>query len=272
MADSGLFPWDVPLSAERIVGWVIQAHEDEPLNLWLRPRAERLWEDARSAGKEPGQPVLFLQRGRGPPAWIGWGQILESPERWKVYGVNTVCTEVLDPPLPVVDPHVDRNMISNTEDHWENRALGTALGLLRYRNRTPYGEEGARDLRLTCADLHQLSRAQPGLRRLGSSPPPIPAPAEWTLAQPRPKTSRSPRTPPSLLALKQAEKVVMDDLKRLFGDTVEFISLKTTSNRFRGREYWVVEGSLWSDFVPKNFQYAVAADTGELAAKRVDRE
>lgn len=272
MADSGVFPWDVPLPPERTVGWVIQASADEPLDLWLRPGGERLWEDARAAGKEPGQPVLFLQSGRGPPTWMGWGWILESLERWRVYGVTTICAELLDPPLPVVDPSVDLRTISNAEDLWENRPLGTALGLLRYRNRTPYGEVGARDLRLTCADLRQLGRAQPGLRQLGNPSPQIPDPAKWIPARPRTATLHATRTPAATLDLKQAEKVVIDDLKRLFGDTVEFSSLQTTPNQFRGREYWLVEGTFWSDFVPKSFQYAVAAETGELVAKRVDRE
>jgi hypothetical protein len=272
MADSEVFPWDVPLPPERTVGWVIQAQGDEPLNLWLQPGAERLWEDARSAGKEPGQPVLFLQVGRGSPTWMGWGRILEPQERWRIYGVRTVCAERLDPPLPVVDSSVDRGAVSDTGDLWENRALGTALGLLRHRNRTPYGEVGARDLRLTDADLHQLVRAQPGLRRLGGSSPPHPVPPESAPDRPTALISHAAWTAPSMLDLQQAEKLVMDDLKRLFGDEVEFSSLKGTPDRFRGREYWVVEGSFWSDFVLKNFQYAVAADTGELAAKRVDRE
>lgn len=271
MTDSALFPWNVPLSQERTVGWVILAHEDEPLNLWLRPRGERLWEDARSAGKEPGQPVLFLQSGPGPPMWAGWGRVLEAPERWKVYGVSTVCVGVLDPSLPVVDPSIDPGTISSSEDLWENRALGSALGLLRYRNRTPYGEVGARDLRITCADLQILGSAQPGLRRLGGASIPSAPAAEWILSQPRQVTAHAAWTSPNMLDLKQAEKLVIDDLKRVFGASVEFSSLKTTPNQFRGRAYWFVEGSFWSDFVPKNFQYAVAADTGELAAKRVDR-
>lgn len=272
MAASEVFPWDVPLPPERTVGWVIQAQGDEPLNLWLQPGAERLWEDARSVGKEPGQPVLFLQTGRGPPAWMGWGRILEPEERWRVYGVRTVCAERLDPPLLVLDPSVDLETVSGAGDLWENRALGAAVGLLRHRNRTPYGEVGARDLRLTDADLHQLVRAQPLLRRLGSSSPPIAVPAESAPDRPTALISRTARTGPAVLDLQQAEKLVMDDLKRLFGDEIVFSSLKASPDRFRGREYFVVEGSFWSDFLLKNFQYAIAADTGELAAKRVDRE
>jgi len=271
LAGSAVFSGDLPLPPDRTVGWVIQAPEDEPLDSWLRPGTEHLWEDARLAGKEPGQPVLFLQSGRGSPTWIGWGRILESPERWRIYGVRTVCEERLVPPLPVVDPSVNLETVSGAEDRWENRALGTALGLLRYRNRTPYGEVGARDLRLTDADLHQLVRAQPRLVSLGGYSRPIPVPSKSARDRPRPPSSHTTETPPRTSNGGQAEKLVINDLKRLFGDEVKFSSLKTTPNRFRGQEYWLVEGSFWSDFVLKNFQYAVVADTGELAAKRVDR-
>jgi hypothetical protein len=272
VARSEVFPWDVPLAPERTVGWVIQAREDEPLSLWLRPGRERVWEDARSAGKEPGQPVLFLQSGRGPPAWMGWGRVLEPQERWRIYGVRTICVERFDPPLPVSDSSVDLQDLSSAGELWENRALGAALGLLRYRNRTPYGEVGARDLRLTDADLRQLVHAQPRLRRLGNSSPPVPAPAESESDRVPALTVLPVWSASNTLNLQQAEKLVIDDLRRLFGDEVEFSSLKASPNRFRGRDYWVVEGSFWSGFVLKNFQYAVALDTGELAAKRVDRE
>lgn len=272
MAGSEVFPWDVPLPAGQTVGWVIQGQVDEPLDLWLEPGTERLWEDARSAGKEPGQPVLFLQAGQARPAWVAWGRILEPKERWKIYGVRTVCAERLDPPLPVVASSVDFDAVSGDAEFWENRALGAALGLLRHRDRTPYGDVGARDLRLTGADLGHLVRAQPGLRRLGRSSASILVPGESAAPGPAEVLSTGERTLPSTVDLQQAEKLVIDDLKRLFGDEVEFSSLKATPNRFRGREYWVLEGSFWSNFVLKNFQYAVAADTGELAAKRVDRE
>jgi hypothetical protein len=194
MAGPEVFPVDVPLPPERTVGWVMLASEDEPLSLWLHAGAAHFWEDARSAGKEPGQPVLFLQTGRGPPCWMGWGRVLEPLERWRVYGVRTVCAELLKPPLPVVDPTVGLESVSDAGDLWENRALGAALGLLRYRDRTPYGEVGARDLRLTDADLHQLVRAQPGLRRLGSSSSPIPLPTVPSLDRPSPVVSHRPRT------------------------------------------------------------------------------
>jgi hypothetical protein len=271
LAGSAIFSWDLPLPPNRTVGWVIQAPEDEPPNRWLSPGTEHLWEDARSAGKEPGQPVLFLQSGRDPPTWIGWGRILESSERWKVYGVRTVCGERLVPALEVIDPSVNLETISGSEERWENRALGAALGLLHFRNRTPYGEVGARDLRLTDADLHQLVRAQPRLRSLGSHSGPIPVPSKSARDRPRPPSSDATRAAPRTLGVGQAENLVIGDLKRLFGEEVSFSSLKTTPSRFQGQDYWLVEGSFWSDFVVRNFQYAVVADTGELAAKRVDR-
>ena len=168
MVDSELFPWDVPLPAGQTVGWVIQLDPDEPLDLWLRPGTEHVWEDARSAGKVPGQPVLFVQRARGRVAWVGWGRILEGEERWKVYGVPAVCDGRVEPPLPVRDPSVDLESASSPADLWDNRALGATVGLLRYRERTPYREVGARDLRLTAGDLYRLSQAQPRLRRVGT--------------------------------------------------------------------------------------------------------
>ncbi len=271
MVDSALFPWDVPLPAGQTVGWVIQLEADEPLNLWLRPGSEHVWEDARSAGKVPGQPVLFVQTGQGPVAWVGWGRVLQGDERWRVYGVPTTCGGRLDPPLPVLDPSVEFGPGSSTADLWDNRALGATLGLLRYRERTPYREVGARDLRLTDGDLHRLAEAQPKLRQVGASTPAGFHPSETgpgLVAELMPPGERSP---PRSLDLGEAEKLVIDDLKRVFGDEIEFSSLTAIPDRFRDTDYWVVEGSFWSDFVLKNFQYAVVADTGKLAAKRVDQ-
>jgi len=271
LASPPLFSLALPPPPERTVGWVIQAPEDEPLDSWLWPGTEHLWEDARLTGKEPGQPVLFLQSGRDPLAWLGWGRILEPLERWRIYGLRTVCGERLVPPLPVVDPSVNLETIAGSEEHWENRALGATLGFLRYRNRTPYGDVGARDLKLTDADLHQLVRAQPLLRGLGEPSRSVSARSKSTRDRPRPPASPTAQAPPSMLNIGQAERLVVNDLRRWFGDEVKFSSLKTTPGRFRGQDYWVVEGSFWSDFVVKNFQYAVVAETGELAARRVDR-
>lgn len=271
MAASPGFSWDIPLPFGRTVGWVFQAGPDEPLKLWLRPGTTHAWSDARAAGKEPGQPVLFLQRGLGPPAWMGWGHILEPEERWKVYGVSTVCEESLDPPIPAVDLAIDVESLSASEDLWENRALGTAVGLLKYRDRTPYREVGARDLRLTNSDLQNLIRAQPHLRDLGRVPRPLPVSPIWDQEWSTPSASDPSRSARGPVDLQHAENLVMEDLKRIFGDDVQVSSLKTTPGRFRGRDYWVVEGSFWRNFAPRNFQYAITSDTGELAAKRIDR-
>jgi hypothetical protein len=231
----------------------------------------RSWEDASTSGKEPGQPVLFLQLGAESPTWNGWGHLLPVQERWRVYEVRTVCTEVINPPLAVVDPAVDTGASLASENSWENRALGAALGLLRYRDRTPYREVGARDLRLTSSDLDLLGRAQPRLRDLGHSPRPVLVGGEWMHDLPITPDSEKVWSAPGAIGLRQAEKLVQEDLRRVFGEDVKFSSLKSTPGRFQGRDYWVVEGSFWMNFAPRNFQYAVTADTGELAAKKVDR-
>jgi len=166
MPELGRLPWGAPVSPGRTVGWVFQAGPEERPKVWVKPGAVRAWEDASTSGKESGQPVLFLQRGAAHGTWIGWGRILPVPERWRAYEVHTVCTQVIAPPLDVVDAAVDPGVSLASENSWENRALGAALGLLRYRERTPFREVGARDLRLTSSDLHLLGRAQPRLREL----------------------------------------------------------------------------------------------------------
>ncbi len=166
MADPHIDRWTLPFRPELTIGWVIQAGEDEPLGRWLRVGKMNRWGDASSGGKEPGQLALFLQSRPGPPAWMGWGHVLEAEERWRVLGVSTTCDGLFRPPLGIVDSSVDPRSVPRHEDLWENRALGSAVGLLRFRNRTPYREVGSRDLRLTVADLHLLARVQPALRSL----------------------------------------------------------------------------------------------------------
>ena len=271
MADLRVLPWDAPVTPGRTIGWVFQVGPDDPLNQWLEPGATRTWEDASASGKEPGQPVLFLQRGEGSPTWNGWGHILALRERWKAYGVRTICSEVIDPPLRVTEPAVDAGTSLASEDSWENRALGTLLGFLRYRDRTPYREVGSRAQRLTSSDLYLLGLAQPRLRELGHAPRPVRESGEWMHDRSASSDSEKVWSASDTIGLRQAEMLVKDDLRRLFGDEVEFSSLKTTPGRFRGRDYWVVEGSFWINFAPRNFQYAITVDTGELAAKKVDR-
>lgn len=271
MADPKGLPWGVPLKPGLTVGWVFLAGADDPLGRWLKPGARHTWGDASASGKEPGQPVLFLRRDEEPPTWNGWGHTLSPQERWRAYEVRTVCTEVIDPPLAVADPAVNAGPSLASENCWENRALGTVLGFLRYRDRTPYREVGARDFRLTSSDLHLLGLAQPRLRELGRTPRPLLASGEWMHDRSPSSDSEKVWRAPDTIGHRQAEMLVKDDLRRLFGEGVEFSSLKTTRGRFHGRDYWVVEGSFWMNFAPRNFQYAIAADTGEVAAKRVDR-
>jgi len=271
MVDFRGIPWNAPVTPGHTVGWVIQVGPDDPLGPWLKPGATRTWDDASASGMEPGQPVLFLQRGEETPSWNGWGHVLPHPERWKAYGVRTVCSGVIHPPMTVAEPAVDTGASLQSEDSWENRALGTVLGFLRYRDRTPYREVGARALRLTSSDLYLLGLAQPRLRDLGQAPRPVRASGEWTHERSDSTDSERVWSAAETVGLRQAEMLVKEDLRRLFGDQVAFSSLKTRPGHFHGRNYWVVEGSFWMDFAPRNFQYAIATDTGELAAKRVDR-
>jgi hypothetical protein len=171
MADLQGLPWNAPITPGRTVGWVFQVGPEDPLSPWLKPGATRTWDDASAAGKEPGQPVLFLQRREEATAtWNGHGHVLSPLERWKAYGVRTVCSEVIEPPLPVAEPSAVALAHLGSEHSWENRALGSVLGLLRYRDRTPYHEVGARVLRLTSSDLYLVGLAQPRLRESGNAP------------------------------------------------------------------------------------------------------
>lgn len=137
---------------------------------WLKPGRAHDWGDARVLGKEPGQPVLFLRPGSPHPRWVGWGRILEPEERWWVFGVRTSCIRAFDPPLEAVDPALEARHRGRPENDWENRALGAALGLLDFRDKTPYREVGATDFQLTISDLRHLVRVQPRLRGLIESP------------------------------------------------------------------------------------------------------
>ncbi len=157
-------PWNLPTLPERTVGWVIRAGSGEPVTPWLRPGVPYDWKDARLLGKEPGQPVLFFRRDRGRSRWTGWGHVQALAERWRSFGVRTVCARPFDPPLDVIGAPLEERNRSAPEVLWENRALAATLGILRFRDRTPYREVGARDFRLTISDLRQLTRLQPLLR------------------------------------------------------------------------------------------------------------
>jgi hypothetical protein len=160
------------MMANQVVGWVFVGYPDEHLRSMLRPGAVRLWEDARTVEKVPGQPVLFLQTRERGAAWVGSGVIRGAEERWKAFGVYvetrtvlprllaTVATDPKGPPEGRV-PNVD-SIRSLGMAAWENRTLATRLGLVKFRSRTPYLEEG-RAVRLTASDWSVLCQLQPSL-------------------------------------------------------------------------------------------------------------
>jgi hypothetical protein len=154
------------------VGWVIQGYAGERIDRDLAPRTVHHWDDARSRGKLSGQPVLFLQPHPRGSHWVGWGRVVDPEERWRVFGVMVRCEEVLRPGLPVgaspqVPPSRGESSPDITGHEWEYRELGYALGFEAHRERTPYLDTDARDLRLSVHDLRFLLRLQPALGRLG---------------------------------------------------------------------------------------------------------
>ena len=154
------------------VGWVIQGYANERIDLDLAPGTVRRWDDARSRGKVPGQPVLFLRTHPRGSRWVGWGRVVEPEERWRVLGVAVRCEGVARPGLPVVAsgyaPRPRAGIPPELSRHeWEFRELGFVLGLATQHERPPYLESDARDLRLSAHDLRFLLRLQPALARLG---------------------------------------------------------------------------------------------------------
>jgi len=154
------------------VGWVFQGYPNERMDRTLSPGEAHRWGDARSRGKIPGQPVLFLQVHPRDSRWVGWGRVVEPEERWRVLGVAVQCEEVLRPGLPVQEPQSDPPTRPGDSaippgHEWEFRELGHVLGLAAHRERTPYLDTDARDLRLGAVDLRFLLHLQPGLGRLG---------------------------------------------------------------------------------------------------------
>lgn len=155
-----------------VAAWIFIGYEDERILGVLRPGHVTLWTSARARGKHTGDRVLFLQLGADLARWVGWGRVLDPKEHWKVFGVRVRCGGVVDPPFPVIDPaeaaRVRKNDGRDGRPHlWEYRELGRALGLEDHRERTPYLDTRARDLRAGATDLAYLFRLQPRLVELG---------------------------------------------------------------------------------------------------------
>lgn len=161
--------------ANQLEGWVFVGFPDEHLPSMLRPGIVRLWDDARTIGKAPGQPVLFLQTQGKAPAWVGFGVVTEVEERWKAFGVYVETRTVLARLLATVAPDAGGHPTKGTgavdsirsqgAAAWENRTLAARIGFGGFRARTPYLEE-ARDIRLTASDRSVLYQLQPALRTL----------------------------------------------------------------------------------------------------------
>ena len=163
------------MMANQVEGWVLVGFPDEHLRSMLRPGTVRLWDDARTIGKTPGQPVLFLQTRERGAAWVGSGAITAVDERWKAFGVyvetrillaRMLVTEAGRPDgLPKTGLRSADSIRSQGMAAWENRTLAARMGFEGFRSRTPYLEEG-RDIRLTASDLNVLYQLQPALRSL----------------------------------------------------------------------------------------------------------
>lgn len=161
--------------AHHQAGWVFVGFPEEHLRSMLRVGTVRLWDDARTIGKAPGQPVLFLQTRQQGAAWLGSGIVRELEERWKAFGVYVETRTVLPRLLPVVASGASAtgpNGNDPTESvrrrgsaAWENRTLAARLGFTEFRTRTPYLEE-TRDLRLSESDRALLCALQPQLQAL----------------------------------------------------------------------------------------------------------
>ncbi len=163
------------MMTSELVGWVFVGYPDEHLRSILRAGTVRLWDDAHTIGKVPGQPVLFLQTREKGAAWIGSGVIRGVEERWKMFGVYVETRTVLARMIPTLTAYPDGDsdrypssvvsIRTQGAAAWENRTLAARVGILDYRTRTPYLEEG-RDVRLTGSDWRVLCELQPSLRML----------------------------------------------------------------------------------------------------------
>ena len=156
-------------------GWVFVGFPDEHLRSMLRAGTTRLWDDARTIGKQPGQSVLFLQTRERGAAWVGAGVVRGVEERWKAFGVYVETRVVLprmlvtiaegpDTPATKENRAVD-SIRSRGLTAWENRTLAARMGFVGFRSKTPFLEE-TRDLRLSPSDWLLLCQLQPALGSL----------------------------------------------------------------------------------------------------------
>jgi len=165
----------LPVIVAPLDGWVFAGFPDERLLSMIRPGTGRLWDDARTMGKRPGEPVLFLQLGPRGAAWVGSGTVSGLEERWKAFGVHVTTRRVLPRPLPAIatesatrDAGLRQAQVSIRTRGiaaWENRTLAARIGLAEFRLRTPYLEE-SRDTRLSASDWGLLCELQPRLADL----------------------------------------------------------------------------------------------------------
>jgi hypothetical protein len=163
------------MMVDHLQGWVFVGFPEEHLRSMLRPGAVRLWDDARTIGKFPGQPVLFLQTRERGAAWVGAGLVTGVEERWRAFGVYVETRTVLARMIvalpgdaeshPGSGHHAVDAVRSQGMAAWENRTLAARLGFQGFRSRTPY-LEAERDLRLTASDWNVLCQLQPSLRDL----------------------------------------------------------------------------------------------------------
>ncbi len=162
------------MTSRETVGWVFRAYEDEDLWPHLREGTVYLWKGAHSTGKEPGQPVLFVQANGRASYWVGRGHVVGTEERWRKYGVRATCDRRPPEALSVVDLSLPNDVsdelgtLAKATDPiaWENRAMAIAVGIpVATRRRAPDHVYG-RDFRLTQGDLDLLLSLQPKLSSL----------------------------------------------------------------------------------------------------------
>lgn len=163
-----------PMTGRETVGWVFRAYEDEGLLQHLKEGRVYLWKGAHSAGKERGQPVLFLQSTPRSQYWVGRGHVVGTEERWRKYGVRVACDRLLHEGLPALGPPGEFHPEVRPPGYggatdpvtWENLALADALGVPFLSGRRRPDQVYGRDFRLAESDLGRLLAIQPRLADL----------------------------------------------------------------------------------------------------------